>query len=261
MITFILLAMVAALPILAYLLANQTQKKGIIFGVSVIVFSLCLILFVSKFSIFGTFEKQKINNDIIDEIYLDSKISTKNLISIEKKLNDDEIKIWLISLINKSIELNKLNSAESLVTFSEKFFNSNEEKIIFYNMYTSLRDAKFPDFADASLYVSSDSSYPCDSFKGEAKIFIMNGPQIPIGEQVFDNFDEIVISNQDSVIPGFDLASAFLNDETVEMNISIKCIKKEINFYLKNLIVLNQNQPNASYKIQLNEWFKRPQEL
>ena len=128
-------------------------------------------------------------------------------------------------------------------------------------MYTSLRDAKFPDFADASLYVSSDSSYPCDSFKGEAKIFIMNGPQIPIGEQVFDNFDEIVISNQDSVIPGFDLASAFLNDETVEMNISIECIKKEINFYSKNLIVLNQNQPNASYKIQLNEWFKRPQEL
>tara|TARA_Y100001978_G_scaffold119002_1_gene106108 strand:+ start:302 stop:1087 length:786 start_codon:yes stop_codon:yes gene_type:complete len=261
MVTFILLALVASLPIIAYLLANQTSSKGIILGITVIVLSLCLIFFISKFSILGTFEKQSINNKIIDEIYLDKKISIENLVNIENTLKEDEIKIWLISLVSKSIELNKLNSAESLVTFSEKFFNSNEEKLIFYNMYTTLRDAKFPAFADANFFISDDSLYPCNSFKGEIKIYIMNGPEIPIGEQKFDNFDAISISNDNSIIPGFDLASAFLNTETVELNVSIECDKKESNFYLKNLIVLDQNKPSVTYKIGLNEWFKRPQEL
>ena len=118
MVTFILLALVASLPIIAYLLANQTSSKGIILGITVIVLSLCLIFFISKFSILGTFEKQTINNKIIDEIYLDKKISIENLVNIENTLKEDEIKIWLISLVSKSIELNKLNSAESLVTVS-----------------------------------------------------------------------------------------------------------------------------------------------
>ena len=76
MVTFILLALVASLPIIAYLLANQTSSKGIILGITVIVLSLCLIFFISKFSILGTFEKQTINNKIIDEIYLDKKNET-----------------------------------------------------------------------------------------------------------------------------------------------------------------------------------------
>ena len=36
----------------------------------------------------------------------------------------------MINLSGKSIDLNKLNSAESLITFSERFFNSNEEKLM-----------------------------------------------------------------------------------------------------------------------------------
>ena len=81
---FILLAFIAIFPILAYLLANQTTNKGIIFGLSLIVISLCLIIFISKFSVIGSFKKQVLNNEILEEIYIDSKISKNAFEGIEK---------------------------------------------------------------------------------------------------------------------------------------------------------------------------------
>ena len=203
--------------------------------------------------------KRILNDQIIDEIYIDSKISTKYLVKFEQTLNADEIKIWLIGLISKAIELDKLSSAESLVTFSEKFFNSNEEKLIFYNMYTTLRDAKFPEFSKAAFTISDKSYYPCIFSDGVISLFIINGPDIPIGESRFLNQESIEISNINSLIPGFDLSSAYLNNETVELNLSVNCDKNDDIYSINNLIVLSPNTPFISYKIELNEWLKKPQ--
>ena len=63
------------------------------------------------------------------------------------------------------------------------------------------------------------------------------------------------------MIPGFDLASAYLNQESIEMKIKINCLDDMQTFYVKNIIVLNQDIPFNSYKINLNEWFKTSQEL
>ena len=71
----------------------------------------------------------------------------------------------------------------------------------------------------------------------------------------------MILTNLDSVIPGFDLASAHLNQETIEFNIKISCIDNFDFFYVKNLIVLNQTSTANKYKINLNEWLKTPQEL
>ena len=51
MIIFYILTIFASLPIIAYLLAQKTSSKGIIFGISVIVLSFCLTIFVSKFAL------------------------------------------------------------------------------------------------------------------------------------------------------------------------------------------------------------------
>ena len=261
MLTFIFLAFFAGLPILAYLLASKTQSKGIIFGLTAIILSICIFVYISKFSILGSLNKQILKNKIVDEIYINSKITTENFASIEEVLKKDEIQIWLISLVSKAIELNKLTSAESLVTFSEKFFDSNEEKLIFYNMYTSLRDAKFPEFSGVSLKISDQSYYPCSFTNGEIRLFILNGPEIPIGEETFSLKEGIEITNRSSLIPGFDLASAYLNNETIEMYLSINCEDKSKVFYVNNLVVLSPNTPFISYKIEPNEWLKKSQEL
>ena len=261
MFIFYLLTIFAALPIIAYILAKETLNKGLIFGSSILVLSLCLFMFISKFASFGSVEKQMLNNKIFDEIYIDSTISVEYLKQLENILDEDEIKNWLVGLIGKSIDLKKLNSAESLIAFSERFFISNNEKIIFYNLYSVLRDEKFPQFKDSSFIINSNSLYPCPIRNGEINLYIMNGPEIPIAQKEFKNKDNISLNNFDSVIPGFDLASAYLNQETIELKIKIICLNNQQTFFAQNLIILDQNKPSNSYKINLNEWFKSSQEL
>ena len=63
---FYLLTILASLPIIAYLFAQKTSNKGIIFGISVLVLSFCLTIFVSKFALVGSVKKQILNNKIFD---------------------------------------------------------------------------------------------------------------------------------------------------------------------------------------------------
>ena len=261
MFIFYLLTILAALPIIAYILAQKTINKGLIFGSSLLILSLCLFIFISKFAFVGSFEKQTLNNKIFDEIYIDSSISVEYLQQLENILDEDELKNWLVGLIGKSIDLKKLTSAESLIAFSERFFISNNEKLIFYNLYSALRDEKFPKFKNSSFQIDSSSLYPCSIKNGEVTLFITNGPEIPIAKKEFKNKDNISLNNLDSVIPGFDLASAYLNQESIEMKIKINCLDDQQTFFVENKIFLNQDIPFNSYKINLNEWFKTPQEL
>jgi len=103
--------------------------------------------------------------------------------------------------------------------------------------------------------------YPCSIKNGEVTLFITNGPELPIAKKEFKNKDNISLNNLDSVIPGFDLASAYLNQESIEMKIKINCLDDQQTFFVQNIIVLNQDVLSNSYKINLNEWFKTPQEL
>ena len=55
--------------------------------------------------------------------------------------------------------------------------------------------------------------------------------------------------------------NAFLNNETIELEINVFCKDNMDSFLSKNLIVLNKNNPTNTYKINSNEWLKKPQEL
>ena len=256
MIIFYLLTAFAALPVLAYVLSQRTNNKGIVFGTTVFVLIGCLILFVSKFAILGSVNKQILSNNISNQIYLDEKISIDSLKQFDSLLNIEEKKVWSIEFISKSIDLKKMDSAESLLGFSEKFFVSNSEKLIFYSLYTQLRDTKFPEYKDSSFQISSDSYFPCDIETGLVSLYINNGPKIPVAEKQFTQLDEIFLTNANSSIPGFDIASAHLNNETIELDIKISCKSTKENYYINNLLVLDKNKVTNSYKINSNEWLK-----
>ena len=253
---FYLLTIFASLPILAYVLSQRTSYKGIVFATTVFVLIGCLILFVSKFAILGSVKKQALTNNISNQIYIDEKISVENLKQFDSLLNIEEKKVWSIELISKSIDLKKLNSAESLLVFSEQFFVSNSEKLIFYSLFTQLRDTKFPEYKNSSFQISSDSYFPCDVEEGSVRLFINNGPEIPIAEKQFSQIDEMFVLNTDSTIPGFDIASAHLNKETIEINIKILCKSSKENYSISNLLVLDKERVTNSYKITSNEWLK-----
>ena len=87
----------------------------------------------------------------------------------------------------------------------------------------------------------------------------MNGPEIPIASKKFTDSFELELENIHSSIPGFDLASAYLNQETLDLKVSLNCPDTASIFYSENALLIDNNQPVNSYNIKANEWFKREQ--
>ena len=259
MIFIYLLAFFAFIPILAYLLSQKTKNKGYIFGISFLVILICLFSVIGKYSFLGSIENQKINSNILINIDNDRKIPKKIIQKFDKNINNQEKLYWLQSYIKKAIEDNKLIAAESLISISEPYFQTADEKYIFYSLYTNLRDAKFPSYAKSELLINFISPPGCENLEGSLDVFIVNGPQIPIATKQFTNSSELVLKNTDSSIPGFDLASAYLNQEALDLKILLNCTDLDTTFYSESTLLFNNNQPVNSYNIKANEWSKREQ--
>jgi hypothetical protein len=254
-----LLAFFAFIPVLAYLLSQNTKNKGYIFGISFLVVLICLFTVVGRYSFLGSIKNQKINSEILMDINANNKISENITREFNKSINNEDKVYWLQNYINKAIEDSKFIAAESLISISEQYFQTTDEKFIFYTLYTKLRDAKFPDFAESKLIINLMLPVSCSSFFGTAELYIMNGPKIPIALKKFTNSSEFIFKNIDSSIPGFDLASAYLNQETLDLKVSLNCNEIASIFYSENALLFDKNQPINSYNIEANEWFKREQ--
>ena len=134
MIFIYLLSFFALLPIFAYLLNQGTANKGYIIGISTIIVFLCIFSFIGKFSYLGFFEEQVLTNEMKDDIKNDTSISTSTLNKFEQLIEDENKIYWMQSLILEAIDSKKFNAAESLITYSERYFKSSEEKFIFYSL-------------------------------------------------------------------------------------------------------------------------------
>ena len=253
------LAFFAFIPILAYLLSQNTNNKGYIFGISFLVVLVCLFAVVGKYSFLGSIKNHKINSEILMNINVNNKISENIVREFNNNISNEDKVYWLQSYINKAIEDSKFIAAESLISISEQYFQTTDEKFIFYTLYTKLRDAKFPDFAKSKLIINLNSPPECSNFFGTAEVFIMNGPKIPIASKNFTDSSEFELENIHSSIPGFDLASAYLNQETLDLKVSLNCPETASIFYSENALLIDNNQPVNSYNIKANEWFKREQ--
>lgn len=257
MIYIYLLCFFSLIPVIAYLLSINTKNKGYILGISMLVILACLFSFTGKFSFLGSLNKQLLTDNMYASIQDDNDISDDIFTSFEKLINDEDRIYWMQSLILEAIDGKKYNSAESLITYSERYFKSSEEKFIFYSLYKDLRDSKFPIFADSKIMVDFNKPNDCSIFSGLIEIFIMNGPQIPIANANFNKEEVVILNNTSSSIPGFDIASAYLNKETVDIKVELECTKSGFEYTSEVLILLDQTTPSNTYKISSNEWLKK----
>ena len=257
MIFIYLLSFFALLPIFAYLLNQGTTNKGYILGIATIIVLLCIFSFIGKFSYLGFFEEQELTNKIKDNIKNDNDISSKTLQKFEQLIEDENKIYWMQGLILEAIDSKKYNSAENLITYSERYFKSSEEKFIFYSLYRDLRDSKFPLFANATILIDFDRPPNCSNYSGLVEIFIMNGPDIPIAKTNVNENTMAILNNTSSSIPGFDVSSAYLNKETVDIQFSLICKNSETEYTTEALVLLDQSEPSNTYKISSNEWLKK----
>ena len=75
----------------------------------------------------------------------------------------------------------------------------------------------------------------------------------------FPTLQEITITNDYSLIPGFDISSAILNNESVDLEINVSCNDSVDKISFNSTFLLNSSNLFNSYKIQANQWLKKEQ--
>ena len=82
---------------------------------------------------------------------------------------------------------------------------------------------------------------------------------MPIALIEFPTLQEITITNDYSLIPGFDISSAILNNESVDLEINVSCNDSVDKISFNSTFLLNSSNLFNSYKIQANQWLKKEQ--
>jgi len=252
---YIAITILFLLPIIAFLFKQVTNLKGVVIGVTVFITSIVLLAYFSSFSFIGNYQISSLNNKIIQKILNNNEIEDDLFSEFDLLVPLEDQKIWLVKYLNKSISDKKIKSAESLIAFSEPFFQTNEEKLVFYNFYTMLRDLKFPISKEVALMVdlSSLGSLECSILESEIEVYINNGPEIPIASKKSSDLDKILLDSSHSLIPGFDLSSAYLNNEEMLLEAKILC-ENSVTYSFKSTFFFIISSPLNDYKIETNQW-------
>ncbi len=253
MIFFYCAILFAFIPITAFVLNTHKPSKGVIFGIFIIVIGLASFIFLSDKALIGFLNKQKINNSIIQSINSNGELNDELIKKLVTNIEKDQVINWVSEYVIYSIKEDKLNSAESIIMQTEDIFKTQEEKFIYYALYRSLRDAKFPNYSEFILTISFQGGMPCKLDSGKAKVYISDGPKLPLAELDFFNGNNIKITNDNSLVPGFDLTSALMNAETVNLDISINCTNNSF-YNFNSLFLFADIDKSLLVKIKPNQW-------
>ena len=261
MIIFYLILLAAFIPFIGFLLAKESTHKTIVFSFSFIVLGISLFGFVSKFSFLGSAQEQILANQLEDAIYDDARLQEIFFNNLQEFLDENSQIRWLEEGILYAINNNSLQTAEQLVEFGEPIFNKLELQIRFYALYSILRDKKFPDYANASIFTSFLVPNNCDFDSINLILSIQDGPAVPIAKLISNDPSKLsfYISNTDAMIPGFDIASALMNKEQIIVNSMLKC--KANNSFISRLLPIKNPQNKALFTLNISEkdWFVNPQ--
>ena len=243
------------LPVIAFLFKQVSNLKGIVIGFTAVVTCIIYLSYFSPFSFIGSYQTSTLNSKIIQKISSNDEIKGDLFSRFSSIVPLEEQKTWLIKYLSKSISDKKIKTAESLIAYSEPFFETNEEKVVFYNFYTMLRDIKFPISKEVALKIdlASANSLECPLPKFEINVLINNGPTIPIAYQEGESVDKVSLDSSDSLIPGFDLASAFLNNEEMLLRVKLLCQNGDKYTY-ESSFFYTISSPINEYKIETNQW-------
>ncbi|MDA9118303.1 hypothetical protein N9K08_04895 [Gammaproteobacteria bacterium] len=256
---YFLLTIFAFLPFGAYLLSQKTKNKGLVLGFSFFYLLACLLIYTGNFYSSNPYQLKEVNKKIIQKISSDEPIEINLYNELTAFSEKNLSKNWIQPYLLNALSLKSFNSAESLISIAEDIYSEPKEKVIFYSMYTLLRDTRFPLYSEARLDVTSSHPTNCNQNSSMVRLDIVDGPGVPIAENSFSNTSEYSLSNKNSLIPGFDIASALLNNESIEIFIELNCKDNSEIYQFNSIFIFDPNSPLNTYKINLNDWSKRKQ--
>lgn len=254
LIFFILLA--ALSPLIFHIVSRDKAPKTVHFLITILI---CVFIYVlyftknSKFSSFETFNDLEMINSAIKQ---DISLSAIDLANVTESLAINEKAIFLNNLFEDSLEIESLESAASLLAFSNAALYDEDFQSILLLMYANLRDKQYPELLNRHIKIKIDQE-TCTFLRLFGAAFLANGPKIPISENVsFTN--ELILQQDQFILRGFDMVSAILNNEMIGISLEKSCDNE---IFISSLEVSGVSlvSENLTLYIEKNAWLKKEQ--
>ena len=261
MIIIIFLSILLLMPVLAYLLQPLSNQKSLVFLFTFIFFGGFLLNFTSNNSFLGSWvnatQSEVMTYAIKNDEEFDNFLISKYLNS--KKSKEDSFVLGT-QVFYKSLELGSFNSAESILKIIQKSAGEDFQALIF-NLLADLRDAKYPTVSNAKILLNIESPNNCQLNSLNFFASIPNGPPVFIASKQLELPDiskPFTLDKGSALVRGFDIPSAFLNQEIIKVEAEAKCEKDLFNIF-KSLDLRRSKNYQDELFFYANEWLKKEQ--
>ena len=261
MIIIVFLSIAILMPVLAYLLQPLANQKALVFLFTILFFGGFIFNFTSSHPFLGSWvnatESEAVSYAIKNDEELDDFLISRYL---NNKRSKEDSFLLGTQIFYKSVELGSFTSAESILKIIQKSVGENFQPLIF-NLLADLRDAKYPTVSNAKILLNIESPNNCQLNSLNFFASIPNGPGVNIASKQFESPDiskPLILDKDSGLVRGFDIPSAFLNQETIKIEAEAKCNKQLFRIFKSLDLGYSKNNQDELF-FYANEWLKKEQ--
>ena len=262
MLILVAVLFLCSLPIISYLLSPVSTKKPLIFLSTILLLGAFSLNHTSLKPLFGQWVYAQQSEQIYRVLQNDLEVSDLALNEFISTMNSPEDSFLLgAEIFYKSLDIKSFNSSESILGILNMSFQDQNFQVSIYNLLADLRDAKYPLIADAKILLVAAEPANCIIEKLTAIVNIPNGPDVNIAVKNFlspDLSQILLLDKSDALVKGFDLPSAFLNQEIIQLEVVAFCSKNTFHIFKMLDLQFSENSKEQVF-IYANEWLKKEQ--
>ncbi len=262
MLIIIAISVILLLPIISYLLQPLSNQKSIVFLISFLIFGGFILNFLSSNSLIGSWV-QVTQSESIYKTISSNKEFDRSFIKqyLENTSSEDDSFMLGVQIFYKALEVRSFNSAESILKTLNSEFISEAFQVPIFNLLADLRDEKYPDLRNSSLLISIENPSNCSLQSLQFFVSIPGGPEVNIAarEIISPDINQLFrLDKTNSLVRGFDITSAFLQQEMIKVEALAQCNNAAFQaFKSLDLKYSKDNQDEVFF--YANEWLKKEQ--
>jgi len=262
MLIILAVSVILLLPIISYLLQPLSKQKSIVFLVSFLMFGGFIFNFLSPKSFIGSWvqvtQSEAISRTISSNKEFDIFFIKEYL---ENKSSEDESFILGVQVFYQALELRSFDSAESILKILNSKFISETFQVPIFNLLADLRDAKYPNLTNSKVLVNIENPPNCNLQSLQFFVSIPGGPEVNIASKEILSPDIKIpfrLDKSNSLIRGFDITSAFLQQEIIKVEAQAVCENTAFQSF-KSLDLKYSKDNQEELFFYANEWLKKEQ--
>ena len=166
-----------------------------------------------------------------------------------------------VQVFYQALELRSFDYAESILKILNSRFTSETFQVPIFNLLADLRDQKYPDLANSLLLLSIENPPNCNLQSLKFFVSIPGGPDVNIAVKEFISPDINQLFRLDkshSLVRGFDITSAFLQQEMIKVEAQAQCGNSSFQAF-KSLDLKYSKDNQDELFFYANEWLKKEQ--